>query len=244
MVLDACWEGLARTRSKRPAAVEPVARDAARRARISARRASPGRRRRSTIVRRAIARAVAREIPRRLRPTRAKQPTRFAPRSVARRCWSRCPGSAWQDKRRCRRHEHSPLATSSLPAWRDALVSTGTRGHRAIRTAEWCLRQGTSATRTDRANSATSSRGELYVRPDDRWEANDVAKLCPDVVETLVARDGRTDCYQRQEPTAQANGHSDRTLLDRCGGIRQFQSALASDCIWPIFREKRRCKLL
>jgi hypothetical protein len=27
--------------------------------------------------------------------------------------------------------------------------------------------------------------GELYVRPDDRWEANDVAKLCPDVVEML-----------------------------------------------------------
>jgi hypothetical protein len=27
----------------------------------------------------------------------------------------------------------------------------------------------------------------LYVRPDDRWEANDVAKLCPDTLESLHA---------------------------------------------------------
>ena len=27
---------------------------------------------------------------------------------------------------------------------------------------------------------------ELYVRPDDHWEANDVAKLCADVVDTLA----------------------------------------------------------
>jgi hypothetical protein len=31
----------------------------------------------------------------------------------------------------------------------------------------------------------TAAASELYVRPDDRWEANDVAKLCPDVVEEL-----------------------------------------------------------
>jgi hypothetical protein len=26
---------------------------------------------------------------------------------------------------------------------------------------------------------------ELYVRPDDRWEANDVATLCPEVVQEM-----------------------------------------------------------
>jgi membrane-anchored protein YejM (alkaline phosphatase superfamily) len=81
------------------------------------------------------------------------------------------------------------LALSSRPAWRDALISTSPTGHRAIRTAEWCLRRDAPPhdEATSPANSATASpRSELYVRPDDRWEANDVAKLCPDVVETLT----------------------------------------------------------
>ncbi len=64
----------------------------------------------------------------------------------------------------------------------------------AIRTKSWCLR--TSATDTDdmsageypaSASDATSQQFELFVRPDDRWEANDVSKLCPDVVEELQA---------------------------------------------------------
>ncbi len=67
------------------------------------------------------------------------------------------------------------LATSARAHWRDALVATSQLGHRAIRTCEWCLRQ----------DSSTAPSSELFVRPDDRWEANDVAKLCPDVVEAL-----------------------------------------------------------
>ncbi|MCI0333224.1 MAG: sulfatase-like hydrolase/transferase [Planctomycetes bacterium] len=68
------------------------------------------------------------------------------------------------------------LAMSARPRWRDALISTSLLGQRAIRTCEWCLRQ----------DSSTAPSSELFVRPDDRWEANDVAKLCPDVVETLT----------------------------------------------------------
>jgi arylsulfatase A-like enzyme len=54
-------------------------------------------------------------------------------------------------------------------------------GHRSVRTADWCLRQDMTM-RNDELVA------ELYVRPDDRWEANDVAKLCPDVVDELTTR--------------------------------------------------------
>lgn len=70
-----------------------------------------------------------------------------------------------------------PLAATSRHRWRDSLVAAGKSGARAIRTTDWSFRQ----------DSPSSTDGELYVRPDDRWEANDVAKLCPDVVEALAA---------------------------------------------------------
>ncbi len=73
------------------------------------------------------------------------------------------------------------LTATSRPTWRDALVATSAAGHRAIRTAEWCLRQDPDPQRNQIG-------AELFVRPDDRWEANDVAKLCSDVVETLTIR--------------------------------------------------------
>ena len=69
-----------------------------------------------------------------------------------------------------------PLVATPRPAWRDALVTASSSGPRAIRTAEWCLRQ----------DAANNGHDELYVRPDDRWEINDVAKLCPDVIEGLT----------------------------------------------------------
>jgi hypothetical protein len=51
------------------------------------------------------------------------------------------------------------------------------------------LRQN-AATRPEDTASATADASspsvEVFVRPDDRWEANDVAKLCPDVVEMLL----------------------------------------------------------
>ncbi len=80
-----------------------------------------------------------------------------------------------------------PLATSSRTEWRQALVSVSDAGHRAIRTDDWCLRH--EAPVPD--DSATPAHmpppsSELYVRPDDRWETNDVASLCPDVVEKLT----------------------------------------------------------
>ena len=72
----------------------------------------------------------------------------------------------------------SPTAASLLPLWRrcnsamfrDRLCMAGDGG-RAIRTPAWFLRTG--------------EQPELFAKPDDRWEVNDVASLCPEVVECL-----------------------------------------------------------
>jgi hypothetical protein len=37
-----------------------------------------------------------------------------------------------------------------------------------------------------RRDASANAPAELYVRPDDRWEMNDVAKLCPEVTERLT----------------------------------------------------------
>lgn len=89
-----------------------------------------------------------------------------------------------------------PLATAGRSPWRDALFAVNAAGGKAVRTAAWCLIQEATAKQEDGAQpSVAAALGELYVRPDDRWEANDVAKLCPDVVETL--RDGVEDFSRR-----------------------------------------------
>jgi arylsulfatase A-like enzyme len=79
-----------------------------------------------------------------------------------------------------------PFASTIEMQWRDAIISASTSA-RSIRTATWCLREDLAqedGTATSRKAEFTS---ELYVRPDDRWEANDVAKLCPEVVVELQA---------------------------------------------------------
>lgn len=54
---------------------------------------------------------------------------------------------------------------------RDRLCLTGRNGQRAIRTPAWYLRANLDP--------------ELFVKPDDRWEVNNVAVRCLDVVENL-----------------------------------------------------------
>ncbi len=78
-----------------------------------------------------------------------------------------------------------PLLRTPRPDWRDAVISAGPTGARAIRTADWCLqclRPEDDRSRPPHEPPTAS----LYVRPDDRWEANDVAKLCPDEVTDLA----------------------------------------------------------
>jgi hypothetical protein len=78
--------------------------------------------------------------------------------------------------------------------WRDALIANGISS-RAIRTEGWCLRQDLEPEEFAQAPSERHIRSELFVRPDDRWEANDVAKLCPEVVDELT---GVLDEVQRR----------------------------------------------
>jgi arylsulfatase A-like enzyme len=78
-----------------------------------------------------------------------------------------------------------PLASTARTAWRDAAFSSSASA-RSIRTAAWCLRE--DVVHVDGAASKEpASAPELYVRPDDRWEANDIAKLCPEVVAELLS---------------------------------------------------------
>jgi arylsulfatase A-like enzyme len=64
---------------------------------------------------------------------------------------------------------------------RQELIAIGSGDTRAIRTAEWTFR-------CDEITGGDELPGELFVRPDDLWEANDVAALCPEVVDNLASR--------------------------------------------------------
>ena len=55
---------------------------------------------------------------------------------------------------------------------RDRFCILGEGPDRAIRTPAWMLR--------------TAAASELYAKPDDRWEVNDVAGRCRDIVDKLV----------------------------------------------------------
>jgi len=56
---------------------------------------------------------------------------------------------------------------------RQLAVAAGNEGERVVRTPAWMLRQ------------LGVKEAELYTKPDDRWENNDVAGLCVEVVEQL-----------------------------------------------------------
>ena len=64
------------------------------------------------------------------------------------------------------------LAGGQCRAGRDRLCIAGAEGQRAIRTPAWYLRAALEP--------------ELFAKPDDRWEINNVASRCQDVVERLL----------------------------------------------------------
>jgi arylsulfatase A-like enzyme len=82
---------------------------------------------------------------------------------------------------RCDGRSLLPIVQNEADSWREAMLAASASGQLAIRTTEWCLR------RKPAGMESSEAMAELYVRPDDRWEANDVASLCPDVVEHLSA---------------------------------------------------------
>jgi hypothetical protein len=64
-----------------------------------------------------------------------------------------------------------PLLREQGTIERDHVCVVGSSAERAIRTPAWYLR--------------TAGRPELFAKPDDRWEANDVADRCGEVAECL-----------------------------------------------------------
>lgn len=60
---------------------------------------------------------------------------------------------------------------------RQLAVSAGANDRRAIRTPAWAMIAHQEA---DDSNS-----WELFTKPDDRWESNDVSELCPEIVQEL-----------------------------------------------------------
>jgi len=64
-----------------------------------------------------------------------------------------------------------PLVRGERDALRDRVGIRGHEAERAMVTAAWYLRH--------------ASKAELYLRPDDRWQANDVANRCPDTAHAL-----------------------------------------------------------
>lgn len=69
---------------------------------------------------------------------------------------------------------------------RDTLLASSASGGLAILTEDWSLIDTHRAPILgDSSPRPESDEPELYVRPDDRWEANNVASLCPLIVEDL-----------------------------------------------------------
>jgi arylsulfatase A-like enzyme len=77
------------------------------------------------------------------------------------------------------------LSRGHMPPTRSFVKAAAESGERAIRTPAWLLRQP-PATRPVNESEASPT-VELYVKPDDRWEANEVANRMPEVAARLLA---------------------------------------------------------
>lgn len=77
------------------------------------------------------------------------------------------------------------LATenASVQPNREAVYASGAAGEIALRTASWGLRQSGGR----RGDGDASGSVELYSKPDDRWEANEIADRCPNEMAALLA---------------------------------------------------------
>jgi arylsulfatase A-like enzyme len=68
---------------------------------------------------------------------------------------------------------------------RQFVIITGDQGEQAIRTAAWMLRS--AAAGQDEQHVPGQAEAELYLKPDDRWEANEIASRAPEVASRLLA---------------------------------------------------------
>jgi hypothetical protein len=74
-------------------------------------------------------------------------------------------------------YDLTPVVREEVLAVRDRICLVHPAGQQAIRTPAWYLRT---------TESLEEGEGwELYVKPDDRWEVNNVADRCPEVADAL-----------------------------------------------------------
>ncbi|MGI9427427.1 MAG: sulfatase-like hydrolase/transferase [Bythopirellula sp.] len=71
-----------------------------------------------------------------------------------------------------------PALSGTVGDDRRVAVSANAQGERVVRTPAWMLRKQSSDQGAEVA--------KLFTKPDDRWESNDVAELCPQIVEQLT----------------------------------------------------------
>jgi arylsulfatase A-like enzyme len=77
-----------------------------------------------------------------------------------------------------------PLVRDDSLSLRDRICLVGQNGERGLRTPAWHLRMPAASA------SGEAAPPELYAKPDDRWEVNDVAGRCPNIVAAMqIAHD-------------------------------------------------------
>jgi arylsulfatase A-like enzyme len=114
-----------------------------------------------------------------------------------------------------------PIVREEIAAVRDHLVLAGQGRQRAIRTPAWYLRTGGASGEQGAGKPPDCIRGiaadpraggkspELFVKPDDRWDVNNVAVRCLEVVECLE------DAMTQYEQTVPSGRLSDLPPLPR-----------------------------
>lgn len=75
-----------------------------------------------------------------------------------------------------------PLVRGEVSSVHDRVCMFANRHERAIRVPEWHMRVSVSST-TGMPNPIETT--ELYSKPDDRWEVNEISKFFPDEIESL-----------------------------------------------------------
>jgi arylsulfatase A-like enzyme len=78
-----------------------------------------------------------------------------------------------------------PIVHQAIAAPRDRLCIAGRQGERALRTPAWYLYLRAAASPFGGLRPCPTHGAELFAKPDDRWEVNDVADRCQEVVECL-----------------------------------------------------------
>ncbi len=65
-----------------------------------------------------------------------------------------------------------PFLSDEAGKFREFAVAVAASGEQLVRTPAWLMKQGEQV--------------ELFAKPDDRWEANDIASRCPEIVQLLT----------------------------------------------------------